>query len=124
MKIIITENRLEQSKFRETIIKRDKQCLISGDDSEICEACHIIPYNESKNCNSNNGILLNRCFHNMFDKYLFSINLNDEIEFSNKILNDNKYKNYHIYQNKKIKINNNDIRENLKIHYKKFIENI
>ncbi len=100
----LVDSRTKQSKFREDIIKRDNICLITGDPNEICEACHIIPFSKSKSYDINNGLLFNKCFHKLFDLYLFSINSNDCVEFSKNIILNDKYKNYHKYNNKKINL--------------------
>ena len=117
----ICEERDGQNKFREQIILRDKKCLITGDNCEICEAAHIIPYCESKSFEISNGLLLNRCFHKMFDKYMWSINSLGNLEFSNDILNDDYYDNYLIYNGIKLNFDNN-CKKYLEIHYKKFLE--
>ena len=58
----LVKERIGQAKFREEIIKRDKQCLITGDNYKICEACHIIPYCESKSFDIENGIVIKQDF--------------------------------------------------------------
>ena len=116
---LATERR-GQNEFRLNIINRDKVCIISGDDVDICEACHIIPYSESKSYNINNGILLNRILHDVFDKYDLTINDN-KVFLSDKILNKTTYKNIHIYHNKYINVPKECI-DNLKQHYNKFIK--
>jgi hypothetical protein len=109
-----------QNEFRINIINRDKVCLISGLDADDCDACHIIPYNECKNYNINNGILLNKTLHNMFDEYKFSIN-NNKVVLNNKILNKDNYSDYHKYHNKIINIPKECI-DNLNKHYNEFIK--
>lgn len=118
--LTLAKERLGQTEFRRNIINRDTVCIVSGDDVDICEACHIIPYSESKSYNINNGILLNRILHDVFDKYDLTINDNKVI-LSNKILNKNTYKNIHIYHNKHINVPKECI-DNLKQHYNKFIK--
>ena len=119
--IKLAKERIGQTEFRYNIINRDKVCIITGDDADICEACHIIPFNECKNYNINNGILLNKNLHDMFDKYYFSFN-NNKIILSNKILNKKAFINYHKYHNNIINIPKECI-ENLNIHFNKFIKN-
>ena len=118
--------RTEQSKFREQLIARDKVCLISGDDRDICEGCHIVPYAECKTYNLNNGILLNNIFHTMFDSYNISFRHKKNNEFTiimkQHILDNISYKNYHLYHKKCILIDISCI-NNLKIHYKIFLTN-
>ncbi len=118
----VRQNRDGQTKFREKIIDRDKECVITNSGCEMCEAAHIIPHCESEvydKYNIDNGILLNAAIHKLFDKYLWSINpKTSQVEISNKILNNSKY-NINNYINKKIKLNKNQL-ENLKHHYKLF----
>ena len=118
----LVEIRTKQSKFREEIISRDLKCLITGDNYEICEACHIIPYCESKSFDIDNGLLFNKCFHKMFDTFKFSINSFDCIELTNKILLDLCYSNYHQYNGKKIKLTNGS-KLLVKSHYEIFLNN-
>ena len=66
-----------QKKFRNDIVERDTKCIITGSDEKYCEACHIVPYAESSNKNKfniNNGLLLCKMIHDVFDKYQVSIN--------------------------------------------------
>jgi ParB family transcriptional regulator, chromosome partitioning protein len=95
-----------QKEYRQNIIKRYKKCIISGMFEDVCEAAHIKPFCEAdkESCfNINNGILLNRVLHKLFDSYDISINpdtLNIEIK---------KCKNYEfikMYENKHIEILN------------------
>lgn len=108
-----TETRTEQDKFREKIIERYGQCIISGDDPMVCEACHIVPYNkcnEAEKYDVDNGLLLNRNLHKLFDDNELKINQNTlQIELSDNILNNNKMKGYIKYKNMKININDRSI---------------
>lgn len=117
----LCEQRDGQNKFREELIFRDKKCLITGDNYEVCEAAHIIPYSESKSFDTANGLLLNRCFHNMFDKYLWSVNSLDCVEYSNKIWDLENFNNYKSYNGIKININP-ECKKYLSIHYEKFLQ--
>jgi len=76
--------RLGQSEFRKGLIERfGPKCIITN--SEIFEACHIIPFADSNNMFIDNGLLLNSQHHIMFDKYIWSINpdtLDIEINYS------------------------------------------
>lgn len=89
--LIIEERvkRQHQKKFRNQIEKRDKCCIISGDDSEMCEACHIIPFCESDNSNMysvNNGIILSANLHKLFDKYFLSIDETGKVILSKNVI--------------------------------------
>ena len=58
----------------------------------------------------------------MFDNFDISIDENEELIFSKKILNfDEGYENYLKYKNKKLTIDSN-CKQNLSVHYKKFVE--
>jgi hypothetical protein len=126
----LKDNRDGQEEFRNNLINLDKHCIISGDDPELCQACHIIPLCDSKSYNINNGILLNYNFHNMFDNYYISFrfnkNINEkydnyEVILSNKIKNKPSYKNYKSYDNKSVQIRN-ECRNNLQKKYDEFIK--
>lgn len=111
-----TIQRVSQSQFRELIIKRDGNCIISGFDPVECEAAHIIPYAISKSYEISNGILLNRCLHKLFDEYLFTINPD-----TNQIIiaDESKHLSINLYQRANVPF---ECRENLKIHYKTFLD--
>lgn len=117
----LCEIRESQAKFRNDLIINYGCCIITGDNPIICEGAHIIPYSISKNFDVANGLLLNRCFHKMFDDYLFSINSDNQLEFSNKIFGMKGFGNYLILNGKKLFINPKS-KEFLHIHYKKFLE--
>ena len=117
----LCEQRQGQNEFRKKIILRDKKCLITGDNHEICEAAHIIPYSESGTFDIANGLLLNRCLHTMFDKYLWTINLMGCIVFSDRIYNHDNFHNYKNYNGKKINIDL-ESKKYLFTHYEKFLE--
>jgi len=125
----LREERDEQNEFRKKLIELDKKCLISDDDPEQCQACHIVPLCESKSYDINNGILLNFNLHNMFDRYNLGLkfikNINKEYDLykiilSNKIKDKPSYVNYKIYDNKEIFIRRG-CRKNLQKKYDEFI---
>ena len=112
----LCEQRIGQTKFRADIINFYNCCIISGDDADICQACHIIPYSDSKFNHLNNGLLLNYNLHHLFDSNLiffkFLNSFDDKYDqyiliISDKILCKNTYKNYHAYHNQIVKINKN-----------------
>jgi hypothetical protein len=114
--------RVKQTEFRNELINRDKNCIISGEPSDICEAAHIIPYNECKNFDVNNGLLLNASLHKLFDKYKFSINPKTlEITFDKSLLNNNSYINYTKYHGVKLNLTKKIIK-NLEYHWNNFIK--
>lgn len=113
-----------QTKFRKELEKKYKKCIISKRNIAICEACHIVPFCDSdliKRYDINNGLLLSSDLHKLFDKHMFSIDNNNRIILSNKILKDESYEDYHKYHNKKIELDNGTMK-NLKIHYAQFME--
>jgi len=119
----IAEKRFGQEEFRKKIIDRDKQCIVTNSHSNMCEACHIIPYCDCDDNNKydvNNGILLEAGLHKLFDKYLWSINPNtNKIEVSKQLLNDNSYDLINKHHGKVLNFNNN-MKNNLITHYNKF----
>jgi hypothetical protein len=103
------DKRKDQQTFRNELIERYGECLISGVSDEICEACHIIPHSKCEDkdkYNVNNGILLRNDLHKLFDCGLLKINPhNQQVLFDDKILLNPKMKCYHEYNNKIININ-------------------
>ena len=75
---IFVENskvRLSQTEFREQLINKYKNCIISNNDClDELEACHIIEVKNNGDYNINNGLLLSRNLHVTFDKNLWCIN--------------------------------------------------
>lgn len=67
-------NPVLQNAFRDGLINRFNKCIISNMHFDVCEACHIIPFSESKSFDIDNGLLLNCILHKLFDNYEFSIN--------------------------------------------------
>lgn len=104
-------NRLHAHKFRLDVISRYGSCIVTSKPAIICEAAHIVPYSESNYLDSysvNNGLLLCRDLHVLFDTRpdLFSINPESfQVVFSDDFMNDPQFLDYHKYQNKKLKIN-------------------
>ena len=115
----LCEERCGQNEFRKKIISRDKHCIITLDDPEISESAHIIPYSESKSFDISNGLLLNRCFHKMFDQYKFSINSNGIVEFCPDVLNSDNFYNYKKYHQMQIGVPDG-CDKYLSVHYKRF----
>lgn len=84
----------EQRRFREKLIERYYKCPIDNLDYTLCEACHIIPYSESKENQKFdvfNGILLTPTLHRIYDKNYFKIDENScRVEIiEENIINDN-----------------------------------
>jgi len=117
--ITLKEKRLQQSEFREKMIDRYQNCIVTGLSKIECDAAHIYPVCESGSYTESNGLLLNSCIHKTFDKYLWSINpITMEIEI-------NKNKDVgSIIQFEKKKVNIKCDIVYLIYHYNKFIENL
>lgn len=104
--LILKEQRVSQNTFRKRIIERDKKCIVSGANKSICEACHIIPYCDSDDAHIydiNNGLLLNRNIHKLFDEHLVTIDP-DTCEFivNPEILSEPDYECINVYHKKHI----------------------
>lgn len=129
-KYIYKNNKIEerikrehQVKFRKELEDRYKKCIITGRGVHFYEACHIIPFCESDNKNMydiNNGILLSSELHKLFDKHLISINDN-KVVISKEILNNSNNIDISQYNGKQLYLNK-ETSENLKKHYKIFLE--
>ncbi len=110
----LCNERLGQTNFRNDLISFYQTCIISGDDSDICQACHILPYSKTKiNC-VDNGLLLNYNFHHLFDSFLISFkyksNYDDIYDLYHVVLSDSviakpSYSNFTQYNGKIVKIN-------------------
>lgn len=118
-----TRKRLNQKEFRIKILKKfNYQCIIT---EETCldelTAAHIIPIIKNENYDINNGLLLRENLHKTFDNYKWSINpdtLQVEIKQNTNVGQIKEYINKQLY----IDINN-EIYQNLSIHYLNFIKN-
>lgn len=114
--------RSKQELFRNNLVKKYGMCIITGDDAEICEACHIIPYSESDDNNKydiSNGLLLSASIHKLFDNYNMSINNYGYVVLSDRIKHKSTYKKYWILDNMQIDIDKQTMK-NLKVHYDNF----
>ena len=123
-KIMVRNSKL-QEEYRTKLINRFDKCIISGMFNDVCEAAHIVPFSESDDQVSfdiNNGLLLNRILHKLFDNYEISIN---PITLNLEILKTCKnYEFIKIYEDKPIKILKNypDTSNYLHKHYHKFLQ--
>lgn len=110
--------RINGQYFRKNIIEKYNKCALTNINSGLCEAAHILPYNECNDFqkyNDNNGILLSCNMHKAFDKNYFTIDANTckvQILYRN-ISNDNidniKEIELHEINNKYIKQLDNNI---------------
>jgi predicted restriction endonuclease len=103
------EIRVGQALFRQQQIERYGECIVSGKDVMVCDAAHIIPYCECNGANMydvDNGLLLAKEIHELFDQKLLIINPNTQkVELDQKILNTERMKEFWQYHNKKITLN-------------------
>ena len=115
--------RLNQQEFRDELINKYQKCLITNNDclNEL-EACHI---NNIDINNINNGLLLCSNLHKTFDKYLWAINpdtLQIEVAKDDSNTVGTIYKIFK--ENKQVTLDmNNELYNNLKHRYNKFIKN-
>ena len=114
--------RSKQEKFRNSLIDRDKSCIITNNDYDECDAAHIIPLLDSNNYDVDNGILLDKSLHSSYDKHYWCIHpetlkiiINDKYNIRNRNLSCVKYENY------KVNIKPNDkMLKNLQKRYEIF----
>lgn len=106
--------RKDQKTFRQDLIERYKTCIITECDEMVCEACHIVPFeecDETEKYNVNNGLLLRSDFHILFDKKLLKINSDTlKIELSGELVDDPNMKEYKKYDGKILNIHKNSIK--------------
>ena len=97
-------------KFRKEVKRRYKSCIITGKSVRICEVAHIVPFSEStkfEKYDPDNGILLCRELHNLFDTKSYDLKINPDtqcIELSDEILLDEGFQDYHQYNGKQLKV--------------------
>lgn len=112
----LCDDRIGQTKFRNDLILFYQNCIITNDDSEICQACHILPHHETKINHIDNGLLLNYNLHHLFDSYYISFKFKENYDkyfdlyvvvISDKIKNQKSFQNYIKYDNQNVKISVN-----------------
>ena len=107
-----TEERTKRrdDKFKKEVKRRYKSCIITGKSVRICEVAHIVPFSGSnyiEKYDPDNGILLCRELHNLFDTKSYDLKINPEsqcIELSDEILQDDGFQDYHQYNGKQLKV--------------------
>jgi predicted restriction endonuclease len=113
-------NRIGQKDFRSALIDRYMGCVVTGDEPDLCEACHIIPYSESKNCDVDNGLLMTATFHKLFDTYRMTIDsATSKVRISNSMPT-RTYNNYKVYDNQVIRGLSKITKDYLADHNKRF----
>lgn len=75
-KQVLKKIRDKQQKFKDNLIRaHGLKCMISGSlIGEIIQAAHIVPYSDSLDNRTSNGLLLRVDLHNLFDSGLLGIN--------------------------------------------------
>lgn len=113
----IKRKRLSQLEFSKEIKKLYKRCIITGAIGEECEACHIVPINNSNDYSIDNGLLLSANIHKTFDLYKWSIDpCTMEIKTDGNAGTIEKYKGKLIFENKFT----SNFEFNLNKHYNEF----
>ena len=129
--VYVKELKIEEREKRDDAIYRKQVkerynncCMITKKPIRVCEVAHIYPYtnsNTNDKCDIDNGFLLCRELHELFDNKYLDMKINPEtctIEFTDYIMNDIYMSEYHKYNNKKINLNQNNI-VYLKMKYNK-----
>ena len=93
----------KDKKFKESVTKYYKSCIITGRSLFVCEVAHIYPFADSEledKYNPFNGIVLCRDMHKLFDDKLIKIDPIDfKLTLSQEILSDDSLEIYHKYNN-------------------------
>lgn len=69
-------NRRDEYHFRNAVIGKYQKCIISGYDSEQCDVAHIVPLSDHYNFDPDNGLLLSKELHYLFDIGYWTIDVN------------------------------------------------
>lgn len=111
--------RVTQGKFRDSLLKRDKKCVICGLDIEaLLVASHIKPWskaNDYEKQDENNGLLLCANHDALFDKGYISFDDNGSIVISSKIDKEN-YDKLNIDINSNVVLKNENQKQYMKYH--------
>lgn len=119
----LRDKRTEQYKFKEKLIEKYNNCVITNDNTYFCQGCHIIPFSESKNFDINNGLLLSMNIHKMFDDHLVTIDsITKMVQFKDPKNYPHIEQYYNLYNQKVINAIDNKTLEYLKHHNQKFNE--
>ena len=122
----IFENRERRNKeFSDNIRNRDKCCIITGKNKDTCEAAHIIEFCNAKKHEKydiDNAILLQAGIHKSFDRHYWSITPRSTVIVSDYALNNENDYLIAKYNNKKIKLNSEQLKY-MKTHYNEYVRN-
>lgn len=119
------ERRLD-TKFKKEVRERYHRCVISEHSQTQCDVIHLLSFSESneyQKYDPNNGLLMDKSLHSLFDKYYFTINPeNNQIEL-NLSKEDIEETSINQYKNKKLDINP-DSKIYLERHYQTFLSKL
>ncbi len=105
-KDIITEQfsrkkRVNSPYFRSLVLSAYNECAISGETlSEVLDACHIEPYFNEESHHIQNGILLRKDIHTLFDSGLITIDEDYVVKVSKTV----KSRYYQDFQGRRIRL--------------------
>ncbi|MBB1316404.1 HNH endonuclease [Shewanella sp. SR43-4] len=116
------QSRQGQSKFKSLLLLSRKKCMVTGaTTASILDACHVIPHSIRVNYSYENGLLLRKDIHKLYDDKLIGFDANGLINISSKVCKDDIM--YTQYDGKKL---SGDICEqlscNLDQKYKEYLE--
>lgn len=116
------KNKRCDKEFRKSVKERyNNKCIITGYDVAVCDVAHIVEYSKcltyDEKYDINNGVLLCKNMHALFDKYYFSINPETLIIEVNKTKENVGLLEY---DNKPVYIDDNS-RKYLIHHYEQFL---
>ena len=98
---ILQQYRQGQSKFKSLLLLSRKKCMVTGVKTvSTLDACHVIPHAIRVNYSYENGLLLRKDIHKLYDDKLIGFDANGFIQISPKVCKDDLM--YTQYQGKKL----------------------
>jgi tmRNA-binding protein len=95
------KRRKGQLKFKRLLLNKHGSCMITGaKTTNVLDACHIVPHAFKANYSFDNGLLLRKDIHKLYDDKLLGIDQEGVIHISSSILEDDFE--YYQYKGKKI----------------------
>jgi hypothetical protein len=89
VKEVISRSKRNQTMLRQALIATGAECAITGEQTiEALEAAHIIPSSKNGAEVIENAVLLRADLHRLYDRNLFSIGINGQIERISENLSD------------------------------------
>ncbi|MGE6833917.1 HNH endonuclease, partial [Priestia megaterium] len=99
------KKRITPNIFKELILSTYERCAISGETTRaVLEACHIQKYINKESDHVQNGILLRKDIHTLYDNCLITIDENYIVHVSEELESDH----YQLFNNKKLYLPNNE----------------